>query len=368
MNKLIFYNNFNNGDIHFAREFVKDIMNKTKYDEYYFLHKRSAKLLQDIPNLKYGPLNEYCNPDSPFHVVNNEIYVNTHMGVYEMFVEKVTDVSLYVFYDYFQMIFNRLKIPMEKKRFYIPSINYDAYEIQGIKDYIATSVANIKILVCNGDVYSAQSGAFDFKPVIEKLAEDYPDIHFILTDKKDLIEKTNVFYTTDIIKAVGDLNEISYLSTFCNVIIGRASGPYSFCEVKQNMNDVDKTFIFICNVFSDGAWYDRTVCNKVWINNYEFNNIYETIKNEVSRLDNYGNLFAVISKDNKIMIIPAEDVPQKIRIEFYREKDLWYTYTTPFNKGIFHWIVPHGFYKTGMEIKCKFYIDETNQYLFQRIV
>jgi hypothetical protein len=367
MSKLIFYNNFHNGDIHFTREFVKDIMRKTSYDEYYFLHKRSPKLLMDIPNLKYGPLNEKCNQDCPYSVINDETYINTHLGVYEMFVEKVNDVSLYVFYDYFQIIYNRLRIPMERKRYYIPSINYNSYEINGIKEYIGSNRLQNKILICNGDVHSNQSYSVDFKKLIEKLSTDYPNYHFIMTDKRDYEERNNLFYTRDIIKTDSDLNEISYLSTFCDIIIGRASGPYSFCEVKDNMNDVDKTFVFICNVFSDGMWYDRTLCNKVWINNYDYNNIYEVVKSQIDKLNFYNNIVDVSSSDNKINISSIAHTP-KLRIEFFKEKELLYKYVCNLEPGITHWCTPHGHYYTGMEVKCRFYLDETNEYLFQKII
>ena len=367
--KLIFYNNFHNGDIHFTREFVKDIIKKTSYDEYYFLHKRSQKLLMDIPSLKYGVLNDNCKAEMPYCVINNETYINTHMGVYEIFVDKVTDVSLNVFYDYFQVIFNMLRITMEKKRYYLPSIDYSIFEINNIKEYIEKNKAYIKVLVCNGEVHSNQSMNVDFLSLIDKLSTNFPNIHFILTDKKDLIEKENVFYTNDIIKSTnGDLNEISYLSTFCSSIIGRASGPYSFSGVKENMNDVDKIFIFICSNFSDGAWYDKTLCNKVWINDYTAENIYDIINRELKKLNNYNNLISLTSADNRITLLSIENIPQKIRVEFYLDKDLLYKYSANLIVGMLHWIVPHGYYHTGMIVKCKVYFDETNEYLFQKIV
>ena len=40
-----------------------------------------------------------------------------------------------------------------------------------------------------------------------------------------------------------DLNEISYLSLFCDTIIGRASGPYVFTQVKENLYNPNKTFL-----------------------------------------------------------------------------------------------------------------------------
>jgi hypothetical protein len=53
-----------------------------------------------------------------------------------------------------------------------------------------------------------------------------------------------VKYTGDIIKVENsDLNEISYLSTFCDIIVGRSSGPFTFSNVKENIFDGNKAFL-----------------------------------------------------------------------------------------------------------------------------
>ena len=42
--KKLYFNNFNchNGDLHYYRAFIKDIINKTDFDEYYLLEKKSS--------------------------------------------------------------------------------------------------------------------------------------------------------------------------------------------------------------------------------------------------------------------------------------------------------------------------------------
>lgn len=365
INKLIFYNNNNNGDIHFTREFVRDIIGKTSYDEYYFYHKRSPKLLMDIPNLQHGQLNINCKTNLQFYIVNNETYINTHLlGL----LDSPKSVNLDIFYDYFQIIYDKLKIPIEPKRHYLPIIDYNQFEISNVNEYLLNNKSFPKVLICNGDVHSNQSFPLDFKFLIEKVATEFPQIHFILTDKKDIIEMPNVLYSTDIINTFGDLNEISYLSKFCSIIIGRASGPYSFAEVKENFDDPDKTFIFLCYIFSDGMWYEQTLCSKIWINEADMNNIYEIIQKQLKLTTNYNNMFDVTSSDNKIIITPFSNIPHPIRIDFYQDINLLYKYSTTFINGIFHWVQPHGHYQTGNPIKCKFYNDETNEYLFQKMV
>lgn len=370
MNKLIFYNNNNSGDIHFSREFIKDIMRKTSFDEYHHLNKRSPKLTMDIPDLQYAPLNEYCKPNSTFYTINNGTYINTHLGgAYDLTERKLYDVDINVFYDYFYNIFCKLKIRMENKKFYIPEIDYNYFKTDTLNKYLESNKTVNKVLVCNGDVYSNQSFAVDFIKLVSSLATDYPQMHFILTNKSEFIDLPNIFYTDDIINSTGsDLNEISYLSTHCSVIIGRASGPYSFTEVKKNMNDMDKIFIFLCNIFSDGIWCEQTSCSKVWINNDNYENIYDTIKTQLKNINNIKNLFQIVSKDDRIYITPLETIPFEIRIECYNEISLVYRYTSLFSFGAQHWILPYAHYTTGVPIKCKFFNNENGDYLFESLI
>lgn len=368
MKKLIFFNHFNNGDIHYAREFIKDIINKTNYDEYYFLSKRSHRLLMDIPQLKNGPLDQNCLIDSPFYDINKDTYINTHLNVYEIFVDKVVDASLDTFYDYFSIIFNKLKIPFEKKRFYIPSIDYSVYEINGINEYINNNRKIIKILICNGDVHSAQSLFVDFNILIQKLSEEHPNIHFILTNKIDY-QRENILYTNEIIKSThdSDLNEISYLSTHCSMIIGRSSGPYTFSNVKENLNNPDKILVSLCNIVTDLVFYNKVLCTKIWINNFDPINIYESINNQIFKLNSYSNIFDVKSIDDKIYITLLDDCDEEIRIDFYRDKEILYTFNNRFVKGFSYWVKPHGhYYKDSWKVKCLFY--RGNDYLFEKTV
>ena len=46
--KLIFYNNFHNGDIHVSRDFVKDIVSKINFSEAIYYHENSYTILKDI--------------------------------------------------------------------------------------------------------------------------------------------------------------------------------------------------------------------------------------------------------------------------------------------------------------------------------
>jgi hypothetical protein len=65
----------------------------------------------------------------------------------------------------------------------------------------------------------------------------------------------NLYFTSDIINATnGDLNENSFVSTFCNLIIGRSSGPYCFTQTSENYSDPNKTFLCFDNTITNGFW------------------------------------------------------------------------------------------------------------------
>jgi hypothetical protein len=83
-------------------------------------------------------------------------------------------------------------------------------------------------------VKSKQSDNFDFSPTIFQLACVHQDTIFIITEDFP-IDVDNVFTTQSIIKSAGgfDLNEISYLAKFVDVIIGRKSGPFTLAHNKD---------------------------------------------------------------------------------------------------------------------------------------
>jgi hypothetical protein len=67
---------------------------------------------------------------------------------------------------------------------------------------------------------------------------------FIFTERAPALRK-NMFYTDDITERNGrcDVMAISYLSTFCKVIVGRCSGAQMVTETKQNWMDPEKTLV-----------------------------------------------------------------------------------------------------------------------------
>jgi hypothetical protein len=158
------------------------------------------------------------------------------------------------------MINNQFGTDLElknEKEFYLPTIDYTRFGITNVNEYLEKN-KNKKIILCNGETKSGQSFNPNMKEQLEEVAEEFPNIHFICTDKFATDAK-NILFTDDVIadtevydqrapwedRAINncDLPEIGYLSSKCDAIVGKNSGPFVFCETKENYMNPDKKFL-----------------------------------------------------------------------------------------------------------------------------
>jgi hypothetical protein len=144
------------------------------------------------------------------------------------------------------------------KEEYLPSIDFSKFDVSSIDEYIKNTPDFKKVLLCNGPPQSGQSFADDMKQFLEPLAEEHTNIHFICTNKFETTIQ-NILFTDDIIidneeaetrapwenrqRNNCDLQEISYLSEKVDAIVGKNSGPFVFCETKNNYMNPEKKFL-----------------------------------------------------------------------------------------------------------------------------
>jgi hypothetical protein len=126
---------------------------------------------------------------------------------------------------------------------YIPFVNYGMVNKRDVNNFLIANPRK-RVLFSNGPCHSGQceyNG--DMRELIEAVAAKNPLVTFVATHTFNTQAK-NIKFTSDIIdQSVGcDLNEISYLSTHCDLIIGRNSGPYCFTVTDTNVTNPDKTF------------------------------------------------------------------------------------------------------------------------------
>ena len=267
---VVFYNELHNGDIHMSRPYIMDMMQIMGDNDYYYYHKNNPKILSDIENLKSIPdLNLLQSPI--------DVKICTWIGQFSWddkgnFFSPFYGCNFPSYYEVMKKVYHGLGIADKMKPIadYVPTINYNQYSIENIKNYFTKNTQR-NILICNNKVSSGQAPNDPMNSMIMQLACSFANMNFIISNKNDLeeiLEKDNIIYAKDIIKDDSidfDMNEISYIGSQCDVIIGRSSGPYVFSITKETVHT--KQFICFCNSIVD-AWMFKNSTNILHSNDH----------------------------------------------------------------------------------------------------
>jgi hypothetical protein len=244
MKKICLFTKGHNGDIVHSKSFVQDIANQTQVPCLYH-HLNHPKVSQDSSTIKTPiyPGDYY----EKFVENKNILFVNIWLWPYIIdrdFIDVNVETNYYMFSKIYERInqFLGTNIKLKNIEEYLPYIDFDFVEKNNINNFVNIH-SNKRVLLSNGPCLSGQSKYNDdMSDFIEDLSIQYPSIDFIATQKFNT-EQENIYFTDDIIQSNEcDLNEIGYLSTFCDLIIGKNSGPFCFCTIKQNYNNPNKIF------------------------------------------------------------------------------------------------------------------------------
>ncbi len=291
--EICFYNRFGNGDLFNTREFVKKMMEFYPNTAFFFAHPKNPRMFEDIPNLKYAKIRPFMLGDRHFIIgKEDDLYLNTWIGLNGKYVGPgiacSIDRQLWLWNDLVKMV--NLEIDFgENSLEYIPRIEYKKLNpkyIDRIENFVNHTWTKRKVLICNGPVQSNQAKNFDFDPVIVLLCYEFPNVAFITT-KKIPFQFPNLFFTGDIIQSEDkfDLNEISYLSRFCDTIVGRSSGPFSFTQVALNYDDKSKAFLSFSYHKEGGhlVMKGKTKARKYWSGATDTQGVFKEIRRAILR-------------------------------------------------------------------------------------
>jgi hypothetical protein len=284
MKRLVFINHFHNGDIHLTRNLVKYFISKLPNCEFVYSHKNAPNLLADIEGLKYD--RDICEqwPITLGIEVHGDIaYINTWVGADNHAYNQGCTIQSYynLFNHYNQVLFKEPQLsPLED---FVPTIDYSEYRISKTKQFFQyRSPDGIDIFVSNGDTGSGQASNFNMNGFITDLAQTYINNRFFVTNiMDDRIQLDNVFYTQDIMGTEGknDLNENSYLSTYCDIIIGRSSGTFTFAFTQDNFNSDKIYYSVLSSAGFNGCNLLTTKCKFVDI--YDLQDLKNRIKEDI---------------------------------------------------------------------------------------
>lgn len=285
--KVVFYCHYGNGDLLISKEFVREIIQKIPAKEYYYAHAKNSRMFADITQLKHTNITDNMQMRRRVTIIDNCLYLNTWLGVDSTFVTPANSCSIYNslrMYNYMLSTSNlgvRLTQPMED---YIPKIDYKYFNISSIDEFINQFYWKKLVLIANCQAQSGQADNFDFSVVVSRLCDTFKDIFFIVTDKVN-VDVPNLFLSSNITKSKDgfDLNEMAYLSLFCNPIIGRSSGAQIFAMNRDNMMNSNKTFVsFTYRIEASSiVWGQRVKASVVWSSGTENDEVYSACKSVI---------------------------------------------------------------------------------------
>lgn len=249
MSKIVFFNHFHRGDLHTNKEYIRQIMQELPDFEYEYLHSNPEKLLLDL-NIPTVGTPDHLDKNTVCYQDEDTLYINTWVAANWDIFCKHGGINMHTMHEQWGIIFETINeyfdanIELKTKEEYLPRIDYTLFDIKNIDTYIESNPRDRKVLICNNVPQSGQSLTSDLSEFIKDAAKKYTDTQFICTNEFDIGTQDNILFTNDIVSVEGcDLQEISYLSTFCDIIIGKNSGPYVFCETYDNYMDKNKRFL-----------------------------------------------------------------------------------------------------------------------------
>jgi len=290
---IYYFNLFGNGDLHYSREFVKDFISKIPIKSFY-THKKCPFILRDIL-LEHSPTlptqHSYPN-EAGFFIENNILFCGTWIGQHHYkWCNSTGCCNIKNNYNMYSSFANILNIQLKNELDYIPEIDYSKYSIDDIKITLDKN-----ILISNGMCMSGQAMNFDMNPMIVNLASKHPSCTFYVThafptDLKNIVDCNSIISE----KTNSNLNEISYISTLCDIIIGRGSGPFCFTHVKENLYNKNKTYISTGNTEREINWVTMSDYNltehakQLWVGSHPDtpDRLYDLIDKEIN--EKFGN-------------------------------------------------------------------------------
>ena len=246
MTKVCFFNFYHNGDLFHSKPFVREVIKLLGKEKVLYAHNKDPRAIEDL-QIQTVRLEGIDNKTKVFRPKDPDmLFLNTWIGSYfDKYTGECTlNFNMKMWADIYEEIntaFNK-KLKLGPVENYLPYVDYSKYDLANVRSYLDQDTKP-KIMFCNGPALSGQceyNGSMEW--IINPLAQKHPNKTFITTHKISTSTE-NVIYTGDIIKSDRcDLNEISYLSKYCSLLVGRNSGPFCYVSTGENLNDPPKTF------------------------------------------------------------------------------------------------------------------------------
>lgn len=251
MKKICFYQFAHIGDLFLSLPFIESLIAQSKEYEFFHTTETESKkhfneiLLKIVSNLK---IQSDRNCDFEIRTWQGHIkedFFNNSIIPYEQFND-----SFECFRFLWEKIFSDLNLSVKIDQNL--EINYDHIglldktSIKNIENFFNNNKDKKNILIFNQKPFSEQTDLEEWGSYINYIATKFSKINFIYTNKESLdISLENVFWSPSIFGNHScDIIHNSYLSLFCDILVGRVSGPFMYSSMhSKNCSDIGKIII-----------------------------------------------------------------------------------------------------------------------------
>lgn len=252
MKSLLCYNHFGVGDTYESREFVLDWMRLYGVATATYACRFPA-VFEDLPQITCIPVQPDMDMRKAWERRGEELRLNSWIGARNAETKPPGDYVIWPgigctvenLYRMHNVYLREARLPPLPRPIvdYIPTIDYSQINCGNVDAFVKEHAGKRLVLLCNGATGSGHAANFDFLEMMQRLPHRRSEkVVFIFTERNN----SNNFFTDDITlrpQGGSDMLAISYLSTFCSVIVGRCSGAQMPCETLPNWRDGSKTLL-----------------------------------------------------------------------------------------------------------------------------
>jgi hypothetical protein len=284
LNNIIFYNYEKNGDCFVTKGFVKDIIRQLDDVGFSYAHDKHESIIADVDcrliRTYQIPFRD-VKKELPyiFHEDSGTLFISTWIGSWiGKHLAPGHHANYPLLHSAWREYFEILDIKFDNDfSYYLPETDYSKFDLDSCHKYLKEKSQKPIVLFCNGIQQSGQSAMGIMENTIKDMADKFKDHEFLVAHKLN-INRPNITYTDDLFSAnEGNLNQISFLSKHAKLIVGKNSGPFSFCHTKENLLDSSKTFLS----FNFRATDCLTGKGEYNANTYFSNTVNENIASEI---------------------------------------------------------------------------------------
>jgi len=248
MNKpFIFFNHSGIGDVILTKPFCKQIKELLNIENIFYAHKHDVKITADLCDY-FSIDNIPVNAHDTVVQTKDATYFNTFFAFNSNIASVSNKDTSRCYYEFLLDGFNynlklfRVTIDNNVDKLMLAPSAISHNRLTNLFPSLINEKL-IKVLIYNQATFAGQSDNVGMQTLISSVAKRHPGVVFLISqDYNDELQNT-INIRKKLFKTKNNLQELSTISKFCNIITGPANGPLFASWIRPNICNNRKTYI-----------------------------------------------------------------------------------------------------------------------------